>query len=245
MQALIVIFAGILGLIIGSFLNVVIFRMNTGKGLGGRSMCLSCNRTLKWYELVPVLSFLMQKGKCRNCHSKLSWQYPAVEVVAAILFAGVAFFIHEPVQMMVWFMAVSLGMIIAVYDIRHKMIPFYHLAAFGVISLFLGIHLLGAVLVALPFLILWGISKGKWIGFGDIEIMAIMGLVLGLGRGYSAVVVAFWIAVLVMVPTVAYFKWKKKSHDPEIPFGPFLLFAFYLIGITGFNIFSFIAGVVQ
>ncbi len=245
MHTIIVVFSGLLGLIIGSFLNVVIFRMNTGKGLGGRSMCLSCDRTLAWHELIPVLSYLFQKGKCTKCHSKISWQYPLVEMTTAVLFAGATIAITKPFLLAVWLIVVSLGVVISAYDIKHKMIPFNFLIAFGIVGLFTGVHIIAAVLVSLPFLIIWAISKGKWIGFGDVEIMAIMGLMLGIGKGFSALMIGFWIAALIMVPIVAYYRNKRKPHDPEIPFGPFLLFALYVVGITGFNIFSFITRVIQ
>jgi prepilin signal peptidase PulO-like enzyme (type II secretory pathway) len=245
MHTLLVIFAGILGLIVGSFLNVVILRMNTGKGFGGRSMCLSCNRTLKWYELIPVVSFLIQRGKCRKCHSKISWQYPLVEIITGILFGGVLVFITNPFQIIIWLILVSLGMVISVYDIRHKTISLYLLVAFAIVGLFTGVHILGALAVMAPFLILWLVSKGKWIGFGDVEIMAVTGLMLGIARGYSAVIVSFWLACLVMVPVVLYLRHKKRAHDPQIPFGPFLFFGLYLVGVTGFNLFSFITKVVQ
>jgi prepilin signal peptidase PulO-like enzyme (type II secretory pathway) len=184
MHTLIVIFGTILGLIIGSFLNVVILRMNTGKGLGGRSMCLSCNHTLHWYELIPVISFVIQKGRCRNCHSKISWQYPIVELVTAILFAGVFIRFLGPVHIILWLVLVSLGIVITVYDIRHRMIPVRPLIAFAVTALLLGFHLFGAIVVALPFLVLWFVSLGKWIGFGDIELMAAIGLALGISRDF-------------------------------------------------------------
>lgn len=245
MQLFFVIASAILGLIIGSFLNVIIFRMNTGRGIGGRSMCLSCNRTLAWYELIPVFSFLVQRGKCRKCASKISWQYPLVELITGILFAGIALWVHEPFAAVVWAILVSLGMVIAVYDIRHKMIPIYFLIAFAVGGLFIGVHILGALAVALPFLILWSLSRGRWIGFGDVEIMAVMGLILGISRGYSALMISFWVGALVMVPLVLFFKHKKRAHDPEIPFGPFLLIGIYLVGVVGVDVFSFMARMIQ
>lgn len=85
MHTLFIIFTGLFGLIVGSFLNVVILRMNTGKTLGGRSMCLSCNKKLEWYELIPLVSFIIQRGRCTKCHSKISWQYPIVEAITAVL----------------------------------------------------------------------------------------------------------------------------------------------------------------
>ncbi len=245
MHTLIVIFGGILGLIIGSFLNVIILRMNTGKGLGGRSMCLSCNRTLHWYELIPVVSFLIQKGRCRKCHSKISWQYPVVEILTALLFVGVFIRFTGPIHIVLWLILVSLGIIISVYDVYHRVIPVRPLIAFAITALILGFHIFAAVVVALPFLALWFISLGKWIGFGDVEIMAIMGLGLGISGGFSAVILGFWIACLVMVPAVVYLKRKGKKHNPEIPFGPFLLAGMYLVGIVGINIFTIASKVVQ
>ena len=76
----------IFGLIIGSFLNVVIARFNSSKSLGGRSACMSCESTLKWYDLVPLFSFLALKGRCRTCKTRISFMYPAVEFLTGIIF---------------------------------------------------------------------------------------------------------------------------------------------------------------
>ncbi len=82
----------ILGLIIGSFLNVVIYRFNTGKSITkGRSICMSCNKNLRWYELIPIFSFLIQSGKCRRCASKISSQYPIVEFITGLTFVLLAY----------------------------------------------------------------------------------------------------------------------------------------------------------
>ncbi len=245
MHTLFIIFGGILGLIVGSFLNVVILRMNTGKGLGGRSMCLSCNKTLHWYELIPVVSFLIQKGRCTKCHSKISWQYTIVELVTALLFASVIWNINGPIHSILWLIAVSLGMVIAVYDIHHRLIPVKPLIALAGVSVFLGFHILGAIIVTLPFLALWFISLGKWIGFGDIELMAIMGLALGISGGFSAVILGFWIACLVILPIALYLKRKGKKYNPEIPFGPFLLLGMFLVGVWGMNIVTFVSKMVH
>jgi prepilin signal peptidase PulO-like enzyme (type II secretory pathway) len=237
--------AGIFGLIVGSFLNVVILRMNTGKGLGGRSVCLSCNAKLGWKELIPLVSFIIQKGRCKHCHSKISWQYPIVEGLTALLFASVVWNIHGATHIILWLIAVSLGMVIAVYDIYHKMIPVKPLIALAVVALVMGLHILAAVLVALPFLAIWFISLGKWIGFGDIELMAIIGLALGTAKGYSAVILGFWVACLVILPIVFYLKRKGKKYDAHIPFGPFLLVGMYLVGVWGLNIVGFVSKMVH
>src|SRR3989344_1035853 len=83
--------AFIFGLIIGSFLNVVIYRINTRKSLHGRSACMSCQNQLLWYELIPVFSFLGLKGRCRNCKTKISIQYPLVELMTGLIFTFLFF----------------------------------------------------------------------------------------------------------------------------------------------------------
>lgn len=232
-------FLGIFGTIVGSFLNVVILRMNTGKGLGGRSQCLSCNHILSWYELIPVISFLVQQGKCRSCRSKISIQYPLVELVTGILFATTGFFITSGWYLFIWLLLIALGMIIAVYDMRHRMIPITLLLWFAVIGAFLGFHISG-ILVALPFFLLWIISSGKWIGFGDIEMMAIIGVILGPISGFSVIMISFWIASAVMIPVVYLMKKGNAQQNPEIPFGPFLLLGTYLVGVCGLDVLKII-----
>ncbi len=129
----------ILGAIIGSFLNVILYRYNTGRGIGGRSMCFSCRRKLTPVDLVPILSFLAFRGRCRTCKSKISWQYPLVELLTAVLFAGsfwyfagatggdISAVIFNPkifsVQMTYILIVMSSLVLITVYDLRHKIIP--------------------------------------------------------------------------------------------------------------------------
>ena len=121
----------LLGIIIGSFLNVIILRFNTGKTSRGRSACMSCKTTLTWRELIPVLSFLFQKGRCKTCKTRVSVQYPLVELATGILFVlnfwywlGTANSLPE--------LVLSVGLttsilaclvVIFVYDLRHKIIP--------------------------------------------------------------------------------------------------------------------------
>src|SRR6056297_1686255 len=86
MLYLILTFVFIFGLVIGSFLNCLIWRLHTGESLGNRSYCPSCRHQIKWYDNIPLLSFLFLRGKCRYCGKNISWQYPAVEFVTAVLF---------------------------------------------------------------------------------------------------------------------------------------------------------------
>jgi prepilin signal peptidase PulO-like enzyme (type II secretory pathway) len=121
----------LLGLIVGSFLNVVILRHNTGKTLGGRSACMSCKTQLTWKELIPVFSFLFQKGRCKTCKTKLNWQYPLVEFATGVLFAtNFLFWIKNATS--AYELLVGIGLttclistliIMYIYDVRHKIIP--------------------------------------------------------------------------------------------------------------------------
>lgn len=246
MNTFLVIAAGILGLIIGSFLNVVILRINTGMGIGGRSKCFSCGKTLRWYELIPVLSFIIQKGRCRKCGSKISWQYPLVEFMTGVLFAGVMIsFLMWGTPILLWFGIVSLGVVISGYDILHTRILWYPLLALVVLTCFVGIHILGIFEIAGPFFLLWALSRGQWIGFGDIELLAVIGLGLGLLGGYSAVFLGFWIACLVVLPIALYYKIHHRKLAREIPLGPFLLLGFYLVAVLHLDVLSFILKMVH
>ena len=248
MQTLIVIITAIFGLIIGSFLNVVVLRMNTGRGIGGRSQCFSCNKILEWYELIPVVSYIIQGGKCRKCRSKISPQYMLVELATAILFAGVALrfdIISHPFSALLIFLMIALGVVIATYDVLHMTIPEVPLIGFFGVSIALGMHGIGFLLVPLPFLILWLISRGKWIGFGDVELMACMGMLLGVVSGVSAVMLSFWVACVVVLPWFGIQKLRGKSMNHHIPFGPFLLIGTYLVAIGGLDVLKLISGVIK
>lgn len=141
MISLFTIYFFLLGLIVGSFLNVVLLRFNTGRGLQGRSGCMTCKRTLSWLELVPVLSWLVQKGRCKGCRTKISAQYPIVELLTGLLFAGNFFYVYSSVSSvleLIVFTSITTLMwvffiLIFAYDLKHKIIPdFFSFSLFGV-----------------------------------------------------------------------------------------------------------------
>jgi leader peptidase (prepilin peptidase)/N-methyltransferase len=125
-------FVFILGTIIGSFLNVVIYRFGSGFGLTGRSKCLSCGKTLRAFMLVPLFSYLWQRGRCAYCRTKISFQYPLVEAITGILFVAVLL-VHDPARFLSSTGSVTLFLLdlliwstlvaITVYDLKHKIIP--------------------------------------------------------------------------------------------------------------------------
>ena len=251
-----IVFSFIFGTILGSFLNVVSLRFNTGVGINGRSKCMSCGETLTWKELVPLFSFLVQKGACKKCKSKISWQYPLVEFIAGAIFVLI-FFAFPPTSALTASATVlhtiiaCLLLVITVYDIKHKIIPdqfSYTFSILAIVSLFVGgtswFHvptlsaLLAGPLLALPFALMWLVSKGTWMGLGDAKLVLGIGWLLGIGAGINALILAFWIGSVLSVLWlfVVYKKFKSKT---EIPFGPYLILGMYLVLLFHVQILDF------
>lgn len=230
--------AGLFGLIVGSFLNVVILRYGTGQGLGGRSHCPKCNHQLRWYELIPAVSFLIQLGKCRSCKTRISAQYISVELFTAVSFFLSAYFLIQQYSYLLFtktillliplLVVISLAIAITVYDIRHKLVPliwFLSMAFFSLIFLglqyFFGMNYLGfgqyvvthvlGLIVAIPFLAIWIFSEGKYMGFADVEIIAWIGFFFGLFSGVIAIVTAFYAGAIFALGYV--FSKKIQGHS--------------------------------
>lgn len=264
MSTLIFIFIFLLGTIIGSFLNVVIYRFNTGRTIvKGRSMCMSCGHSLSWYELIPVFSFLIQSGKCRTCANKISHQYPIVEILTGILFTLIAnyflpiLYISVPyyVFLVTFFVFIfSLLMIISVYDIKHKVIPNKLVYAFifislisvfvnqtGMGSLFITpsyLDLIAGPVFALPFALLWLFSKGRLIGLGDAKLILGIGWMLGMMKGLAAITLSFWLGSIVSLLIIILSRNKKINMHTEIPFAPFLIIGTLVTFLLGLDIIS-------
>ena len=239
----------IFGSIIGSFLNVVILRFRSGRGLGGRSLCFSCGKTLTAFELVPIASFLTQRGKCVGCGTKISWQYPAVEALTGLLFV-LLFFRFEyllftvPLLFAIIFayyaFLTCVLVVLSVYDIRHQILPDSLSMLFAIVA-FIGMffwkgdalilhipsawHLVAGIVLAAPFSLLWLGSRGKLMGLGDAKLMFGIGWLLGLSAGAAAILLSFWIGAIVSVLVLLLaplFVGGKISMKTAIPFGPFL-----------------------
>lgn len=271
MYLLTFLFVFLLGTIIGSFLNVVIFRFNTGRTIvTGRSICMNCNRELRWYELIPVFSFLIQSGKCRRCASRISHQYPLVELLTGLVFALVAFKFLPVLYVSYWsyiFFVVlfvfifSLLIVISVYDFRHKVIPDKLVFVFIIIS-FLSIFvnssgfgpsltlptystLIAGPILALPFVLLWYFSKGKLMGLGDGKLIIGIGWMLGLSQGIFSLILSFWIGTIVSLLLMVLSnnlsaQAGKMTMKTEIPFAPFLIISAFITFLFSFNMFSLI-----
>lgn len=247
------------GIIIGSFLNVVIYRLNTKRSLGGRSACMSCRTQLRFYELVPLVSFLLLRGRCKTCKTKISKQYPLVEAVTGVVFALLflkfqAVFNVAPIVFVGTFAFYAFNfltlLVIAVYDIKHKIIPDGLALAVGIAS-FVGLFLfnrygfnphmptvwefLAGPIVALPFALLFFMSRGAWMGFGDVKLSIGLGWLLGISRGFDGVVLACWIGAIIGVSLM--FGRTKYHLKSELPFAPFLVLGAFLVFVFGFKIF--------
>jgi prepilin signal peptidase PulO-like enzyme (type II secretory pathway) len=222
MENLALILFFILGTIVGSFLNVVIYRFKTGKKITrGRSICMTCGRKLRWYELIPVFSFLIQRGRCRRCHSRISPQYIFVEIGTGLLFGLVLYNFLPYFYFVIWpsillvllhLIVFSLLVVILVYDLRHKIIPNHFVYPFIIISLLLlfvnplpigslfiwpgWTSLLSGPILALPFVLLWSFSRGRLMGLGDGKLILGIGWFLGLGAGLFSLILGFWIGAL-------------------------------------------------
>lgn len=257
----IVVVVFLLGLIIGSFLNVVIFRLNTGRSISrGRSKCLSCGKSLVWYELIPVFSYLFLRGKCKKCNAPISPQYPIVEFVTGISFVTLfwvsiaRFGVTQEMFIHFAFLATiaSLFIVMIVYDIRHKIIPdqinftFIALSMVSIVWRYLTLPGFSAIdfflagpAIAFPFFLLWFFSKGRALGFGDVKLMLGMGWFLGFGTAALGVLFAFWLGGLVGILLLAFSK--RYSRKSEIPFAPFLIIGAAVAAVWGITLTQFFA----
>lgn len=250
----------VLGLIVGSFLNVVVLRFGTGKTFGGRSACMSCQQTLRWHELIPLFSFLFLRGRCGTCATRISWQYPLVEfttgIVFALLFQKFSSFLFVDNLSFTFTYAYyavlfSLLMAISVYDIKHQIIPDVLSFTFGLLAFIgmfffspkgIGMHLptfadfLAGLLVSIPFALLWLVSRGRWMGLGDAKLAVGLGFMLGVVSLLSATVIGFWIGSIVGVGLILFNK--IQGLKSEVPLGPFLALGAFLVFVFDWQIFQ-------
>ncbi len=234
----------LIGLAVGSFLNVVIYRLHTGKSfLFNRSHCPKCKKILAWYDLIPLVSFALTKGKCRYCGERISWQYPLVEFFTGLLFVSVGYLVFEKfsceqllycyIVILLYCFFISCLIVIFVYDLKHFIIPdqivypaIVGALLFKIIPITrtkvlynLGGGGIAAGLAAGFFLILILTSRGKWMGWGDVKMALFMGLLLGWPNILVALMLAFVTGGIIGLGLILT---KKKVFKSQLPFGPFL-----------------------
>jgi len=256
----------IFGTIIGSFLNVVILRYGQ-KSLNGRSACPNCDHQLKWFELIPVISYVFLRGKCRQCCKKISCQYPLVELITGLIFLLTFIFVgaQNIIYLIYLWVIFSILIVIFVYDLYHKIIPdllVFVFIGFSLISVICGFDTLShswwqffltssfwaGPILAFPFAFLWFISKGQWIGFGDAKLSLGIGWFLGLVGGSSAIILGVWLGAAIGVFLVFLSKVVPKSRlslggktftiKSELPLAPFLIIGIMLVFFFGWDIWG-------
>lgn len=220
----------------------------------GRSICTNCQHQLAWYDLIPVASWLTLGGKCRYCHKKIGWQYPLIELLTAALF-GLSY-LYWPMQLgstlsylqfVLWLLALVLMVALAVYDLRWQLLPNRLVLPLTVVAFVAaGLQLVASsasvasqllslvmAVVCLPglFYLLFQLSKGKWIGGGDVKVAVSLALLVASPtRALLVLFVASLLGTLASLPGLAS---KKLKQSSRIPFGPYLIVGTIVVVLFG------------
>jgi prepilin signal peptidase PulO-like enzyme (type II secretory pathway) len=255
----------IIGLITGSFLGAVNWRLKTAEDIvWKRSHCRHCKAKIRWYDNFPLLSFIILAGRCRDCKEKISWEYPLIELITGILFAAVAlkflgidgslgftasssyvFTMSNVVDMAFWLFAVCYLVLIFFHDLDFMLIPDAAVYPAIVVTLAyqywkylespLGIAsfrnpfvsaLFAAIIAAAFFFLLIWMSRGKWIGGGDVKIGFLAGAMVGWPKILFVLFFAYMIGAIVSLALIAL---EKKTWKSQIPFGPFIVTGIFLV----------------
>lgn len=238
----------LLGLIVGSFVNVVIYRIPRGRSIvSGRSQCPSCSKKISWYDLIPLASFLILGGRCRACGKKISPAYPAIELYSGFVFV-ISYWFFAGSGWIAWVSAIfilELFLILAIIDLRHLILPdsllIILLVGAAVWSLAQKLvdraghwqvfdinSLAGTGVLFTIFFLVWLFSKGRGLGFGDVKLAGIIGLIFGFWGGliilYLAVAVGAVLGLTLLLTHQANLKTK-------LPLGTLICFSasFYIL----------------
>ena len=237
MEALLLIITITYGILIGSFLNVCIYRIPKGESIVvARSHCMKCGKQIKWYDLVPLVSFLVLRGKCRYCKDKLSWQYPAVEALNGILY-GVIVVVNGFNEVSIRYcLATSALLALSIIDWRTFEIPIGFNIFIGILGAVRVItdlghwydYVIGFFAVSLFLLILYIATKGRGIGGGDIKLMAAAGLLLG----WKLIILSLGLGCL-LGSVIHLILMKVQNKDRVLAFGPYLSLGIFISMLYG------------
>ena len=249
-ETIYILFFFILGTVMGSFYNVVGYRLPNGESLvTPPSHCPNCNHRLGFFELFPVLSYIFQGGKCKNCKVKISFIYPLFELLTGILFALSYFIFGLTPELLVALTFVSTLLIVIISDFKYMIIPdeliLFSLVMLIMQKLFIGVPVLEMTLdIIIPFIVLLLVKifgdfvfKKESLGGGDIKLMSIFGIVIGFENAILSVGLASFIAL----PTALLMLLIKKNG--MIPFGPYLSIAallMYYLSIDYTNVLNWL-----
>ena len=224
------IIAFLIGLVFGSFANVVAWRLpeNWKAIFLARSHCPHCRKILAWYDLIPLLSYLVLQGQCRHCKKAISWHYFLVELLTGLSFALLChFYGFSWSSLLLYFLVVCL-MIVVAFDLKDNLIPDLFVGLGFIFALFWRLWGptdwlyvcwgLGGSLVF--FTLLAGLGRGKWMGWGDVKLVGLLALWLAYPKIIVGLFLAFFVGALVGVWLLIT---KEKKWQDEVPFGPFLI----------------------
>jgi leader peptidase (prepilin peptidase)/N-methyltransferase len=230
-------FAGVLGAIVGSFLNVVAYRLPRHESLiTPASHCPGCGTPVKPYDNIPILSFLLLRGRCRSCSTAISPRYPLVEALTAALCIGAVLVHHSAIGIALSVTLILIVVPAALIDLEYRIIPNRLTALGAVLALVIGLALdpageperLIAAAAAGGFLLIAAIAYPGGMGMGDVKLAGVMGLFLGRAVA-PAILVALIAGVLVGAVIIAQ-KGASEGRKTAVPFGPFLAFG-ALVGV--------------
>lgn len=236
----------LLGIAVGSFLNVVVFRVRENEPLTGRSKCRTCLEPVRGLDLVPIISFFALKGRCRTCSSVIEWQYPVIELVTGVMFGllfirtvmGIAMpdFISNDELILLFIRDAVIAcflLIIFVYDFKYS----YILDKFSVPAILIALLLnaalgadlqnilLGGFLIGAFFAFQFLVSRGQWIGGGDIRMGLLMGLYLGMELGIVALFLSYVLGAIIGIVLIVF---KHREPNSHVPFGTFMALATFV-----------------
>lgn len=231
-------FIFIIGIFIGSFLNVVIFRQKTNlaKEMSiihpARSFCPNCEKSLSFFELIPVFSFLFQKGKCKHCLQKISWQYPIVELTTGLLSVLVFLYSGANIQTLFYLLLLYFLIPLFVIDIKEQLLPdvlTYPILWLGLIfQMNFGDLSSGVIGAIVGYLSLWSIywvfkliTGKEGMGYGDFKLTSAIGAWLGWQLLPYVFIVSATLGIIFFLV--------KQDKEKQIAFGPFLIIAFVLL----------------
>lgn len=261
-------FLFIFGAAIGSFLNVIIYRSSIGESwVAGRSHCEKCNKLISWYDNIPLLSYFVLGGKCRHCKTALSLSHPVIEGLTGALFvwwyfAGFLFFklTQQPfvfLQPLFWLAVGIILLMIVIIDLREMIIPDTGVALLFVLVILYRLSLTASGVMktedllmslvsmigsGLFFFLIWAITKGKGMGFGDVKLAFPLGLLLGWPQAIIWIFSSFMIGAVVGIGLLLFQKVKVKQ---AVPFGPFLVAGTLVSLIWGDQLFHWYATLIR
>ncbi len=244
----------ILGLIIGSFLNAVVYRLNAVESLMERSHCPHCRKKVRWFDNLPLFSFILLSAKCRDCGEKISWQYPIVEAITGVVFALIGNYFFNLADSASWALTAyylvifSILLVIFVYDFKYMEIPMLVLwlgvgvslvffvfsdwqsfrSAVSVLDIRTISGILGGLVAGGFFYALAAYSKETWMGYGDAYLGLLAGLVVGWPNIFWAMTLSFAIGAIISVGLIVV---NKKTMKSQVPFAPFLITGVFLMVI--------------